>query len=120
MWDGFESRKFPRLKADCHIYLEHSSGEEPVATKTENIGIGGFCVILSKELPKLSKVKVCLDLLDGEKPIACEGRIVWTVASRTFGSDKLTHDTGVEFLDISEQARNRIKQLIGNESLASD
>ena len=112
MWGGFEARKFPRVNADCHLYLESSNHQNPLTTKTENIGTGGFCVILTVPLPKLSKVKIQLDLADGEKPISCEGRVVWTVESRTFGSDKLTHDTGVEFLGLSEQGRNRIKRLI--------
>ena len=112
MWDGFEARKFPRVKADCQIYMERLAGEDSITTKTENIGLGGFSVVLSRALQKLSKIKIYLDLADGGQPISCEGRVVWTVASKTFGSDKLTHDTGVEFLDISQSVKERLKNLI--------
>ncbi len=112
MWDGFEARKFPRVKADCQIHIEHPEQGKVIAVKTENIGIGGFCVILSQALPKLSQVRVELDLQDGNHPISCDGRVVWTVASKTFGSSKLNHDTGVEFVNIPEFSRERIRRLL--------
>ncbi len=112
MWGGFESRKFPRLKADCAIHIKQIDGGKSIKSVTENIGMGGICVILNESLQKFSQVKMDLDLSDGGEKISCEGRVVWIVPSRDFVSEKLTHDTGIEFMSLPENARQRIDRLI--------
>ena len=117
MWHGFEGRKFPRVKADCCIYIKQlDHGGQPITTTTENIGMGGICVILSESLEKFSTIKMDLDLGDGGQRISCDGRVAWIVPSRDFVSGKLTHDTGIEFLNLSQTAHERIEQMIRSRS----
>ena len=112
MWGGFESRKFPRVKADCRIYIEQFQNAETLTSTTENIGIGGICVVLKKPLPKFSRLRIQLDLADGEKTISCDGRVVWMVESRNLVTEQATHDAGIEFLNLAEDARLRIEKII--------
>lgn len=113
MWDGFDHRKFPRVNAECRIYIKKDQSQSsPLIAKTENIGVGGLCVVLREALPKLSSLRIQLDLQDGEGPIQCAGRVAWTVESRDFVSEEKTHDTGIEFMDLNDLSRERIKRVI--------
>lgn len=112
MWDGLESRKFPRVKANCKIALQGVSGSQSVKASTENIGAGGICVILPQALDKMSRVQIELDLLDGKENVKCAGRVVWTVRKRSFKAGEQGHDTGIEFIDLSTEEANRIRGLV--------
>ena len=112
MWGGFESRKFPRVKTDCSIFIKQVNGGRVISAATENIGTGGICVILNEPLQKFSKIKMELNLTDGEMPISCDGRVAWIVPSRDFLTEKLTHDTGIEFVNLPEPARGRIERAV--------
>lgn len=115
MWDGLEGRKFPRVKANCQIYIEMPNLASPISATTENIGVGGICVVLKQQIPKFSKLRLELDVADGDGPILCEGRVVWSVESREFHSGQSTFDTGIEFLNMEDIAVRRIRYLIQNQ-----
>lgn len=112
MWDGLEGRKFPRVSAGCQIFIETLNDAQPVVAKTENIGAGGICVVLDRALQKFSKLRVELNLEDGGGSIVCNGRVVWNVESRDFHTAQSTFDTGIEFLNLSDDAAGRIRRLI--------
>jgi c-di-GMP-binding flagellar brake protein YcgR len=112
VWQGFESRKFPRVKAECHIYIEESTEATPLETVTENVGAGGLCAILDKALPRFSHVKVRLNLRDGSEPIRCNARVVWSVERHEWKATQPSHDTGMEFIDLSPEERSRIEKFI--------
>lgn len=112
MWGGFEARKFPRVKTDCKIYIQNAEGGKSVQATTENIGIGGVCIILERPLEKFSSIQLDLDLGDGGDKLRCDGRVIWTVPSRDFATSKESHDTGIEFLNLSESSRQRIVRLV--------
>lgn len=112
MWAGLESRKFPRVKTTCKIFLQHGSDAQPVKSSTENLGAGGLCVFLDRPLDKMSSVKIELDLQDGKNPIQCAGRVVWTVRKRSFKAGEQGHDIGIEFVNLPEQDMGRIAALV--------
>ena len=114
MWEGLESRKFPRVETNCLILIERMDVtlRKRITTKTQNIGIGGICVVLEEALPKFSKIRIQLDLGDGVRPIVCDARVVWMVESRDLTTEKITHDTGIEFLNLSRNSEDRIKHII--------
>lgn len=112
MWAGLESRKFPRIKANCKILIQDAGENKQVRSSTENIGAGGICVILDRALNKMSRVKLELDLHDGKNPIACVGRVAWAVRMRSFKTEEQGHDTGIEFIDLAPDHMMRIQELV--------
>lgn len=111
-WAGLDQRVFPRIQARCDIDI-HSFGG-PIKAQTQNVGIGGVCVILNRELEKLSKVRLKLALQRSEPPIECDGRIVWMVKSKEPVSGKTSFDTGIEFVNLSLQEQERLSNFIKN------
>ena len=51
-WDGFNRRKFPRVNYPCLVVLNVriEETESVILSHTENIGIGGVCVILKQNV----------------------------------------------------------------------
>ncbi len=113
LWEGIDKRNFPRVKHRCLIQISKADREERIDTFTENIGAGGICVIVSKPFEIFDTVSLELHLDDGGSPIQCKGSVVWTVRDHTIkgeGSDN--YDTGIEFIEISDEDRNRISGLV--------
>jgi len=116
MWAGLESRKFPRVKANCKILIQSTGENTQMRSATENIGAGGICVILDRALDKMSQVKLELDVRDGKAPIECAGRVVWAVRKRSFKTDEQGHDIGIEFVDLTPDCMTRIQSLVNQAS----
>ena len=106
IWQGIDRRRFPRADYPCKVVVLRNDFKKTFSTHTENIGTGGICVILSKELPKFCPVEILLYLKDGGTPIESNGRIIWVV-KREFN-----FDTGIEFIEIKEADRLRIEKLV--------
>ena len=114
-WDGLDRRKFPRVKYPCLVVIKDGNdGEEIILSHTENVGIGGVCVILKKNVKMFSKVKIELDLLDMGKHIKCDGKVVWNV-QRSEDSEKKPsfYDVGIEFQGVTDEERARIQEIVG-------
>ena len=107
MWQGIDRRRFPRADYPCKVVVLRNDLKESFSTHTENIGTGGVCVILSKELPKFCPVELLLYLKDSGAPIECNGRIIWSVPTET------DFDTGIEFIDIKKTDYLRIEKIVG-------
>ena len=110
MWAGLDQRVFPRFSASCDIAI---SGEgETLKAKTQNIGVGGVCLILNKALEKFSQVRLRL-VLDKSLPmIECDAKVVWMIPSKEIASPKVNYDTGFEFVDLTPQDQERIQSFI--------
>lgn len=108
MWDGFNKRKFPRVHLSCEVVIHPQGKEKALKTWTENVGMGGVCVMLSEPLERFDHCKVSLELKDDEPPVYCTGRSVWVIPSHDFKSSKTAYDTGIEFTDLDEFARRRL------------
>ena len=108
-WDGLDRRRFPRVYYPCLVTVRRSEEEHDVfLTHTENIGIGGICVTLKKEVKLFSPVDLEIDLLDTEEHVRCEGKVVWSVRRKSEEKTKpLFYDIGIEFdkLDDGDQQR---------------
>jgi len=112
MWDGFDKRKFPRINLRCEIEIRSDEQKKPVKAVTENVGIGGVCVILGKQLERFSRCKVRLEFDKGTPSINCDGKIVWTIPTRGVKERKFYYDTGVEFLELDDDARDKVRSYI--------
>ena len=106
-WGGLDQRTFPRVSARCDILIHDRIGGT-IKAKTQNLGAGGACVILKRELEKLSQVRLRLTLDDPSKPIECNSRVVWMVRSKEPSSGKVSFDIGVEFLGLDVKDQERI------------
>lgn len=114
-WTGLDQRQFPRLSTECEILIK-DHGRGVIKVRTENIGMGGVCVILKEELSKLSHVQFHLTLSENESPIDCEGRVVWIVRSKNPGSQKITFDTGIEFLNLKPEQKSSLERFLAQAS----
>ena len=113
-WDGLNRRKFPRANYPCLIIIRHNhAGPEAMLTHTENVGIGGVCIILKRGIKLFTPVELEIDLLDTGTHIKCEGKVVWSVQRRNAEDKKPTFfDTGVEFMNISMKDQQRISEVV--------
>lgn len=115
MWQGVDRRRFPRANYPCKIIVVKKGQAKKFSTNTENIGVGGVCVILNQELDRFSEVELILFLEDKQLPIYCDGRIVWTVKRLDATIPKGTPsqiDTGVEFVNLKEKDKLRIEKVV--------
>ncbi len=115
-WEGgLNRRKFPRVSYPCLLILRNNNENENEAllTHTENIGVGGVCVILRRPLKMFCPVEVELDLLDLKEHIKCKAKVVWNVQRKGELSRKpLFFDTGIEFVDLMQKDYQRLQEII--------
>jgi len=111
MWGGIDRRKFPRANYPCILTVKRKDQQDMLSTQTENIGIGGICVILPKDLGIFAPVEIRLDLLDGQAAVDCDGTVAWVIASK---EDKKAEsfDTGLEFTNLKRKDALRITDII--------
>ena len=115
MWQGVDRRRFPRANYPCKIIVIRKDQTKQFSTHTENIGIGGVCVILEQELARFEEVELILFLKGKSSPIHCAARIVWTVKREAPADSpkvKAQFDTGVEFVKLSEEERLKIEKVV--------
>ncbi len=111
MWSGIDKRRFPRANFECHVVVRRKDHPESFSTQTENIGVGGICVILDKGLELFTEVVVEVALPDEQTPLISDGKVVWVV--KEAGRNK-RFDTGIEFVDLPEEQQKRIERIIEN------
>lgn len=115
MWDGFNKRKFPRLNLRCDIEIHSQEVSAPVRAMTQNVGVGGVCVLLDKPLERFSRCRLRLELGAAAQEVQCEGRVVWIVPTRDIKHRKTSYDTGVEFVDLAPERREDVRKFLENE-----
>jgi len=111
MWGGINRRKFPRASYPCVLSVKRKDQPDNISTQTENIGLGGICVILPKDLGIFAPVEICLDLLDGQPNIECDGTVAWVIASKE-DRKKESFDTGLEFTNLKRKDAIRINSIV--------
>jgi hypothetical protein len=114
MWEGVNRRKFPRANYPCLVIIRKNHDEpEAMLTHTENLGIGGVCVILKKNLGLFAPVELEIDLMDTLPHIKCDGKIVWAVQRKDTDERKPSFfDTGIEFVNIRKDDNQRIIAIV--------
>ena len=113
MWDGMDRRRFPRIQHPCKIKIKNKDSSEIISTVTENIGCGGICVILGKDLGLFSPAEVEVDLENGVGWIKCSGVVVWVVKREDAATKKTElFDTGIEFNNLKEEDHQRVEKMV--------
>lgn len=113
-WGGLNRRNFPRINFPCLVTIAAGSKtlSNAILTHTQNVGIGGICVLISEDIKKFDSLEIELDLMDLGEHIKCNGKVVWNVPNSANGSRKKMHDIGVEFEGLDEKDRKRIAQAV--------
>lgn len=115
-WEGLNRRRFPRVNYPCLVILRQLSNPElsdVILTHTENIGMGGVCVVIKKDLKVFTPVELELDLLDLGSHITCKGRVVWNVQRKYDDIKKpFFFDIGIEFLDMTPENSLQLQDII--------
>lgn len=111
MWDGFNKRKFPRIKLQCEIAIQSDGPKYAIHAITENVGIGGVCVILDQPLERFSKCRLRLEL-KSKHEIDCAAKVVWMVPTQAAKGSKKRFDTGLEFLGLEPEEGEILKAFL--------
>lgn len=117
-WEGLNRRRFPRVNYPCLVVIRNSGedGDEKdsvILTHTDNVGIGGVCVVLKKDVKMFSVVELELDLLDLGEHICCNGKVVWNVQRQKEADNKpLFYDIGIEFINIAADDQKRLERIV--------
>ncbi len=106
VWQGIDNRRFPRIEYPCMVIVLRSDIKNTFSTHTENLGVGGMCIVIPKELPRFCLVDVLLYLQSEPTPIECSGRAVWVVKKEK------KFDIGIEFIDLRETDRLKIERIV--------
>jgi len=112
MWDGINRRKFPRASYKCLISIKKRLTAKTISTETENIGAGGICVIIKEDLGLFQGVDVELYLDENRPPIKSGGTVVWVVKKSSSRKGSYLYDTGIEFIDIRPEDREKISERV--------
>lgn len=110
MWSGINRREFPRAIYPCKIIVKRKDHPDSLSAQTENIGVGGICTMLPKDLGIFAPVEIQLDLLDSQPIVECDGTIVWIVERKESGNRSF--DTGVEFTNLKRKDSDRINTIV--------
>ena len=114
-WEGLNRRKFPRVNYPCLVVIRDSGddGDNVILTHTDNVGIGGVCVVLKQDVKMFSEVELELDLLDLGEHICCNGKVVWNVQRKNKVEEKPSfYDIGIEFINIVEGDQKRLEHIV--------
>ena len=114
-WEGLNRRKFPRVNYPCLVVIRNSGDDQGnvILTHTDNVGVGGVCVVLKQNVKMFSEVELELDLLDLGEHICCNGKVVWNVQRQSEVPEKpLFFDIGVEFLNIASEDQKRLERIV--------
>lgn len=113
MWDGINRRKFPRANYKCVISIKKRLTSKTISTQTENVGAGGICVLINDDLGLFQGVDLDLFINTGDgPPIKCGGTVVWVVKKSQGKKSAHIYDTGIEFIDIRPEDRERISEIV--------
>ena len=106
-----DQRRFPRAKYRCVVRLHQEGKTSTISSVTENVGLGGVCILLEQGLDVFSPVELELDLDDGRPPLKLQGTIVWAIRRRELKKGS-TFDTGVEFAQMTPEDKARLEAVM--------
>ncbi len=113
-WGGLNRRNFPRVKFPCLVTIQAGAKTVPnaILTHTENVGIGGICVVVKENIKTFYPLSIEIDLLDASEHVKCKGKVVWNVSRGDKKSKKNMYDIGIEFEDMNADDQKRIAQVV--------
>ena len=109
-------RTTPRFIARLRI----SYGENPDKPFTDysiNLSTGGVFIETADYLPVDTRLNIEFLLSENERTISCKGRVAWVNHPELPVNPNLPAGMGLQFLDISLDDMNSVRQLIKNEAL---
>ncbi len=109
-----ERRKFPRLETDKAKIIWRKEGTFDNLDSSRNISGGGICLETGQEGIQKEDLLSLNIALPGEKLIDCKARVAWVVEIEKEDGPKYLF--AVEFIDISAEDREKIKQLVEKSS----
>jgi c-di-GMP-binding flagellar brake protein YcgR len=113
MWNGINRRKFPRANYKCLISIKKRLTSKTISTHTENVGAGGICVLIKEDLGLFQGVDLEIYFDENETPVKCGGTVVWVVKkSEPKQKGLYFYDTGVEFIDIRPEDREKVTDVV--------
>ena len=112
-WAGINKRKAVRVSFECTVIVKKARSSLTFNSTTEDISMGGIRVILEKELLRNTPVELELSLPDDLPAAKCTGKITWSTRRDKYTNKKASQfDTGIEFSEVSEQDKLRMKRII--------
>ena len=105
------------MNVRCEI-LVHPPSHEPIRTTTENLGIGGVCVVLEERLERFSVCILRLQLEEKPPTIEASARVVWAIPTREGSKGKKLFDTGIEFVQLDPESLQTIQKFIAAKAAA--
>lgn len=112
MWNGINKRKFPRCEIALELNISFGEKVKYVATRTENLGIGGLCLLLNMPLEPFHEISLKMPLDDEQLPIECNGRVMWIVEKHDTHNKETLFDVGIEYINISSEDKDRIARFL--------
>ena len=112
-WSGIDTRRGVRVAFECVVIVKKKETSLVFRTQTENLSIGGVCVILERGLLKNTPVETELFLPEDPIPVTCAGKIAWSVRRNEYAKKKPSQfDTGIEFIGLPDEDKFRLKRII--------
>lgn len=110
-----DKRKFARLNINVVVRWEKiGKVRESIvdSSLSKNISAGGICLILYGEKVEVGDL-LKLELQLAKDVISAKGKVVWVSEFEIVGDiDKKKYDVGVEFVEINDEYREKIKKFV--------
>jgi len=108
--DGSERRRARRVYASFVEYCRtEGAPEQKYQAFAENVSATGICIFVNEEIKPNIILSITVFLLDGSNPIEVKGRVVWVRPSVfVMAKDRQHYDVGVDFVEISDEDRERL------------
>jgi uncharacterized protein (TIGR02266 family) len=103
-----DNRRFERLAAELKV--DYRAGGSFVTDYSANVSRQGVFVQTSHPLPVGEKVRLRLQLPEGEAPFALDGVVKWVCTMRD--KDRHPPGMGIEFVDLPEDVEAQIDRLV--------
>ncbi len=109
-----ERRGNARLVARLEVQEKNSRLPRVPLYVSGNISGGGMFLITQEPYPAGTSLRVTFHLPDDDKTVEAAGRVVWARDEKE-GSDRQP-GMGIEFLEIDEQDRQRVRKFINSQT----
>jgi hypothetical protein len=103
--DAHDRRAFPRVKCANSVELHLADQEAPIRARAADISLGGCFVEMPNPLPKGTKIQLALWVKDAK--LWAKGKVITSTPG---------YGIGVQFTELSEQERIRLKQFVTSQT----
>ena len=108
-----ERRKFIRLNINAQInYSVIADDVSARSASVKDIGAGGICLLLDEQLKEGDILKFDVLLPDDPPVIQAKGKVIWIKPFSIASEKKTRYDTGIEFIEISNDDRKKINKYV--------